>query len=415
LHFTELNKFAAGARVFDVAINGTTVLGNFDVFVAAGGAYRTVVRTFPTAPVNGKITIAFIARVENAKVDAIELVPSTPSSTTTSSSTTSSSTTTTSTSTTVAPTTSTTATPNGDFRNVSWTAMANSPFASVEGAGGMLNGKLYNFGGYEDPSWTNPNGKSASYDVTTNTWTVLPSMPRGLTHAGRVIDGNSFILLGGVAAEGTDQTHAVTDAYRYDTITKQWSTFPALPQARGSGTAALVGRKLHFIGGVDAAIHEHADHWVIDLDNLGAGWSTAPAFPQSRSHFASLVIDNSIYTFGGQHGWEETASPLSDVYRYDTTTQTWSKMADIPLALSHIEESTVRIGGKVWVFGGEHEFAKGGTTDIYIYDIAGNTWTKSASKMPAIREAAIIGVQGSTVYEAFGEWTAKKAWKGALS
>ena len=42
LHFAELFQTAAGKRVFNVLINGTTVLSNFDIFATAGAAFKAV-------------------------------------------------------------------------------------------------------------------------------------------------------------------------------------------------------------------------------------------------------------------------------------------------------------------------------------------------------------------------------------
>lgn len=75
LHFSENNQDAIGKRVFDVRIEGVTVLGNFDLFKEAGGMYKTYVREFPVTAQDGSVTIEFIARVENAKISAIEVLP----------------------------------------------------------------------------------------------------------------------------------------------------------------------------------------------------------------------------------------------------------------------------------------------------------------------------------------------------
>ncbi len=74
LKFAEIYYTAAGQRAFNVAINGTTVLTNFDVFAQAGGANRAVDRTF-TVNSTGAITIQFLAgTADQPKVSAIEIV-----------------------------------------------------------------------------------------------------------------------------------------------------------------------------------------------------------------------------------------------------------------------------------------------------------------------------------------------------
>lgn len=62
----------AAARVFNVRINGTLVLTNFDIFAEAG--YLTALtRTFDATPVLNVITIAFETVVDNAVVSALSL------------------------------------------------------------------------------------------------------------------------------------------------------------------------------------------------------------------------------------------------------------------------------------------------------------------------------------------------------
>jgi hypothetical protein len=75
LHFVELNKTAAGQRVFDVSIEGVKRLDRFDIFAAAAGARKAIVREFATTIADGNVTIDFIRQVENAKVNAIEILP----------------------------------------------------------------------------------------------------------------------------------------------------------------------------------------------------------------------------------------------------------------------------------------------------------------------------------------------------
>ena len=75
LHFAEIYFTAAGKREFNVAINGTNVLTNFDVFAAAGGEYIAVVKSF-TANANssGQIVVAFTSgAVNQSSVAGLEI------------------------------------------------------------------------------------------------------------------------------------------------------------------------------------------------------------------------------------------------------------------------------------------------------------------------------------------------------
>ncbi len=75
LHFAEYYWTGAGQRVFNAFINGAQVLTNFDIYAAAGGADKAVIREFK-APANasGQFTIQFTTVTDNAKVSAIEIL-----------------------------------------------------------------------------------------------------------------------------------------------------------------------------------------------------------------------------------------------------------------------------------------------------------------------------------------------------
>ncbi len=60
LHFCENYWTQAGGRSFNVAINGSPVLTNFDIFAAAGGQFKAVAKQFnAAADASGQITVGF--------------------------------------------------------------------------------------------------------------------------------------------------------------------------------------------------------------------------------------------------------------------------------------------------------------------------------------------------------------------
>jgi fibronectin type 3 domain-containing protein len=84
LHFAELYFSAAGDRVFNVAINGTTVLTNFDIYATAGANYTAVVEQFTaTANSSGDIVIAFTnGTIDQPMINGVEVLGSSTSCTT---------------------------------------------------------------------------------------------------------------------------------------------------------------------------------------------------------------------------------------------------------------------------------------------------------------------------------------------
>ena len=75
LHFAEIYWTAANQRLFNVTINGVSVLTSFDIFQTAGGKNKAVVETFPvTADASGKVTVIFTSIKDNAKLSGLELL-----------------------------------------------------------------------------------------------------------------------------------------------------------------------------------------------------------------------------------------------------------------------------------------------------------------------------------------------------
>jgi len=74
LDFSEPYWNSAGSREFNVSINGTQVLNNFDVYQTAGGENKAVSETFnTTTDSNGLIKIQFNTVIDNAMVSGIQI------------------------------------------------------------------------------------------------------------------------------------------------------------------------------------------------------------------------------------------------------------------------------------------------------------------------------------------------------
>ena len=76
LHFVEFYWNSANARKFNVAINGTQILANYDIFAAAGGQNKAIVREFSASPNgSGKIVIAYtVGTADQPKSSGVEIL-----------------------------------------------------------------------------------------------------------------------------------------------------------------------------------------------------------------------------------------------------------------------------------------------------------------------------------------------------
>jgi beta-galactosidase len=75
VRFTEPAATKAGERVFDVAVNGKTVLHNFDIFAAAHGKLKGIERSFEATPKDGFLVIAFRPSRGQALVSSLSIAP----------------------------------------------------------------------------------------------------------------------------------------------------------------------------------------------------------------------------------------------------------------------------------------------------------------------------------------------------
>ena len=73
LKFAEIYFDAPGQRVFNIVINGQMVESNFDVFVAAGGSFKAVDKSYTVNIAGGAVTIQLIPVVSNPKISGLEI------------------------------------------------------------------------------------------------------------------------------------------------------------------------------------------------------------------------------------------------------------------------------------------------------------------------------------------------------
>ena len=73
--FTEPTATKAGERVFDVTVNGKTVLHNFDIFAAAHGKLNSIERSFDATAKDGFLVIAFRPSRGQALVSSLSIAP----------------------------------------------------------------------------------------------------------------------------------------------------------------------------------------------------------------------------------------------------------------------------------------------------------------------------------------------------
>jgi N-acetylneuraminic acid mutarotase len=288
---------------------------------------------------------------------------------------------------------------NAAFTTINWSTVAPSPIPRAEAEGAVVNGKLYVFGGYVDSTFT-PTNRADVYDPATNTWQQLASMPLALSHMGVAADAHDIYVAGGYppGPNGTYQTFATTSVSKYDVDTNTWTAMPSLPAARGGGGLALENGTLHFFGGSDINRADAATHWTLPLG--GTSWQLSTPLPVARNHLGGVTLNGKIYAVGGQQGQDAAAVYSAEVDVWDASTSSWKAVASLPSARSHISGATFAMGGRIIVLGGETAYMFS-TPQTVAYDPVADSWTQ-LTPLPVAIHSGVAGNLSGTIYYTTG-------------
>jgi Ca2+-binding RTX toxin-like protein len=283
--------------------------------------------------------------------------------------------------------------PTADSQEV-WNEVSPSPQVRGEAQGAVVGGKLYVFGGYVNFSPCCPaTTRSDVYDPATNAWTRIADLPEPISHAPVVVDGDTAYLLGGFVGDhpGPSTDHV----WKYDTATNTWSEGPPLPERRGAGGGAIVGRTIHYFGGVDRPAGQDVyvdeeEHWALDLDAAEPAWEARAPLPNPRNHLGGAALEGKVYAVGGQHGGDEAGGNQGEVDVYDPATDAWARVADLPAPRGHIGATV--LGGRLYAIGGSVNGGTNGlpTAEVTAYDVGADAWAVQ-TPLPAPRKSPVVG------------------------
>jgi N-acetylneuraminic acid mutarotase len=107
----------------------------------------------------------------------------------------------------------------------------------------------------------------------------------------------------------------------------------------------------------------------------------------------AVPLNGKIYVFGGEIGHDTFHKQQTECDVYDPSTDTWSRIADMPLSKSHTESSTFVSNGKVILAGGQVD-NYAATNTIEEYDPATNTWA-ILGNMPGVLEGTMMQLVGN--------------------
>jgi plastocyanin len=384
LHFCETFFAAAGQRTFNVILNGTQVLTNYDVFAKAGAQNKAVVETFSTsANASGQYVVQFTSVVNNSLVSGIE-VSDAPASATPTPTATTSGPTATFTATTAATTTPTpTVTPTPTATAVAGANLAlNKPVtaSSIENAASTANLAVDGntttrwSSAFSDPQWISVDlgavtavtrvrlnweaayGKAYTIDVSSDNvgWTTIKTQAAGVggieDWTGLSGSGRYVRMFG--TARGSAYGYSLWELEVYGTggaatptaTARARATSTPTPTATATATPTSAGATLLSQGhAVVASSVENAGTAAANAvdGNTTTRWSSAFSDPQwiyvdlGATHTLSRVVLT----------WE---AAYATAYRIETSPDavTWSSVSETPAGDGGTDDLAVTGSGR---------------------------------------------------------------------
>src|SRR5215217_5941864 len=398
---------SVGARVFDVSIEGTTVLDNYDIFGDVGG-YKGVVKSF-TVSSDASLDIAFGHVVQNPAIKGIEVAsaggpnqlaaspPSLDFGTMTVGATNSKSLQLTNLGGTGDPSivvdqTSITGTDALQFADtfddaanvtlapgasttisVSFTPASagaksatlqiahsggNSPVAvALTGTGSSLAGawesRAPSGPARQEVSYVQVGGKfylaggSTTHEVynpATNAWSTIAPLPQQLDHIQGVEVAGLIYYIGGLQQWPGPNVNTV---YIYNPATNTFQQGAPMPRGRGAGGVAVYSGKIYYAGGLNNSV---AVPWFDVYDPAANTWTQLPDMPTARDHFHAAVVNGKFYAIGGRNVQINATTTVNQAFDFATSKWT-SGLAPLPTARGGF--GAAALGDEVLIIGGE--------------------------------------------------------------
>lgn len=174
------------------------------------------------------------------------------------------------------------------------------------------------------------------YTFKTNTWVAKATYPGPYIHHGAssFSVGNRGYVVGGYQYNGSpDWDKGLRDTWEYNPDANSWAQKANLPpfMNRLKATGFSIGDKGYIVNGESYYGTYTTTKDLIQYDPVADQWQVKAPFPGSpRVSTAVFVIDGKAYAGGGG----VYNGSFKDFYKYNPTTNSWSRIPDSPVTTS---------------------------------------------------------------------------------
>ena len=186
---------------------------------------------------------------------------------------------------------------------------------------------------------------------------------------------------------------------------QDWEVRTQLPTKRIACATAVVGHKVYLIGGTvfekakfdKGILGPYGISTVEMYDTQTNTWQRVADMPTPRHAAKAAVVNGTVFVFGGWSAAGDHAPrkyPVS-VEAYNPRTDTWIQKNDMPIP--RVAFGVGVVDGKVYIIGGVTRIGGERINRVDIYNPATDTWVKGR-EMPTPRERLGVGVVGNRMY-----------------
>ncbi len=198
-----------------------------------------------------------------------------------------------------------------------WTTKAPMPTGREFCKAGVINSKIYVYGGYNGAYL----GTLEEYDPATNSWTSKTGATARYQFALCVLNGVLH------AFAGHDGSAAITTHEIYDPVTDTWTSKAPYPQAFYDLSGAATDTKVYGFGGI--AANGYGSALCYEYDPSSDTWAQKADMLKQAYGAEAVELNGLIYVLGGHYG---SGTAYDDVQIYDPATDTWEYGVEMPTA-----------------------------------------------------------------------------------
>ncbi|MEK5296705.1 Kelch repeat-containing protein [Bacillus sp. FSL R5-0659] len=301
-----------------------------------------------------------------------------------------------------------------------WTKRADLPEERIGASVGVVDGKIYVFGGASQQSKFNDS--TYMYDPNTDLWTEKASMPRERTGAAYATVGKKIYVIGGLT-DTTKTVHKTIDVY--DTELDQWTEEPIkIPEKfiyksyiNGSLRAITVGEKIYIVASLSSS-------QVNSYNTVSGEWESLDNSQlASRQGRSISEINGKLYIAGGEANVSRAKD--KDILEYDMTLGKWQRLKDIQLNSFAYEAAYATYNHKFFMIGGQQIGDRSSKLlkQVQIFDPQTSQVKDSLYEIPEGRVGSVAAIADDQLYviggrdyaETIGSHSVKNNFKSVIS